>query len=394
MAGGGALPLPSPPARYPPPVTDRPERATPAWIRQAALSVALVILGVLATLWVANRLRTLLVMVFIALFVSVALEPAVRALNKRGWKRGLATGFVLLAAFLVFGGLIAALVPVFIDQASRIARRMPEYVESLQDFLSRFTDLDFSGSELIEQLEDLPALLQRYGSDVAGGIFAVGNTVFSALFQMLVIGLFAYYMTAEGPKLRRTVLSFLPPPRQREVLRLWDLAVEKTGAYFFSRAILALVSAAFHSIAFSLLGLPSPIALALWLSVIGQFIPVVGLVVGALLPALVALLQSPIDLLWVLVAVSAYQQIENFVLIPKITQRTMAIHPAVSIGSVIAGASLLGGIGAVLALPVAATIQAFVSTLVTRHEPIVVGEPAAAGGDAERRGEPTEPPSS
>lgn len=375
-------------------MTDRSERNAPTWIRQAALSVALVILGVLATLWVANRLRTLLVMVFIALFVSVALEPAVRALNKRGWKRGLATGFVLLVAFLVFGGLVAALVPVFVDQASRIARRLPEYVESFQDFLSRYTDLDLSSSTLVEQLEDLPALLQRYGSDVAGGIFAVGNTVFSALFQALVIGLFAYYMTAEGPKLRHTVLSFLPPPRQREVLRLWDLAVEKTGAYFFSRAILALISAALHSIAFALLGLPSPIALALWLSVIGQFIPVVGLVVGALLPALVALLQSPIDLLWVLVAVSVYQQLENFVLIPKITQRTMAIHPAVSIGSVIAGASLLGGIGAVLALPVAATVQAFVSTLVTRHEPIVTMETSPSGEEVERRVESPGPSAS
>ena len=117
-----------------------------------------------------------------------------------------------------------------------------------------------------------------------------------------------------------------------------------------------------------LLGVPYSIALGLWVGVLSQFVPVIGTYIAAVLPVFVAFFQQPITALWVLIALIAYQQVENFLVAPRITARAMAIHPAVSIGAVIAGASLLGGIGAALALPVAATIQAFISTAVARHD--------------------------
>ncbi len=332
--------------------------------------MAFVILGVLATLWVAMRLRTLIFIVFISVFVAVALDPAAQYLARRGWSRRLAAGTVFLGAAVLFVGFVAALVPLFITQAADLAENLPEYVENVQDFLDRsdVLDIDLIDPQIAGQLENLGDLLGDYGTRVAGGIFAVGNTVFGAVFQMVTIALFSYYIVAEGPRFRRTVLSFLPPRRQREALQIWEIAVEKTGGYVYSRLLLAAVAASFTAVVLGLLGVPYPIALGLWVGVLSQFVPVIGTYIAAVLPVIVALTVSPPTALWVLVALVAYQQLENFVVAPRITARAMAIHPAVSIGAVIAGASLLGGVGAVLALPVAATIQAFISTAIHRHE--------------------------
>lgn len=342
----------------------------------------------LATLWVAGRLRSLLFMLFIALFFSVALEPAVQFLVRRGWKRGVATGVAFLVAFLVIIGFLAALVPLFISQAVALADGAPGYLEQAQTWLDGlgFVDVGLIDQQIADQFANLEELLRQYGSRVASGILAVGNTIFSAIFQLFTITLFAYYMVAEGPKMRRTLLSFLPPTRQREVLRIWEIAVAKTGGYIYSRLILAAVSAVFTSAVLGLLGLPYAIALGLWVGVLSQFVPVIGAYIAAVLPALVALFDSPIKALWVVVALIGYQQLENFWVAPKITARTMAIHPAVSIGAVIAGANLLGGIGAVLALPVTATIQAFVSTALNRHD-LVSSEALIDPSDIEHKGD-------
>lgn len=342
----------------------------PDWLPRAALTVAIVILGVLATLWVAMRLRTLIFIVFISVFVAVALDPAAQYLTRRGWSRRLAAGTVFFGAALMFFGFVAALVPLFVDQAAELAENLPGYVENVQEFIDRSdaVDVDLIDPQIADQLENLGDLLGQYATRVAGGIFAVSNTVFGAIFQMVTIALFSYYIVAEGPRFRRTVLSFLPPRRQREVLQIWEIAVEKTGGYVYSRLVLAAVAGSFTALVLGLLGVPYPVALGLWVGVLSQFVPVVGTYIAAVLPVIVALTVSPPTALWVLIALVAYQQLENFVVAPRITARAMAIHPAVSIGAVIAGASLLGGVGAVLALPVAATVQAFISTAIHRHD--------------------------
>jgi predicted PurR-regulated permease PerM len=166
----------------------------------------------------------------------------------------------------------------------------------------------------------------------------------------------------------------LPPDRQRNVLRAWEIAIDKTGGYLYSRAVLALASLIFHWIAFAVVGVPSPAALALWVAVVSQFVPVIGTYLAGLLPALIALAERPVSALWVLGLVAVYQQLENYLLAPRITAHTMQVHAAVAFGAVIAGAALLGPIGAVLALPVTATLTSLFSSYFERHE-VVTGHP-------------------
>ncbi len=351
-------------------VNDSDRRGVPAWLPRASLSVALVILGVLAVLWIASRLRTLIFMTFIALFVAVALEPAAQYLTGKGWKRRHASGFVFLVSIVVLVAFVGSLVPLFVEQASALADNIPGYVEDAQQMLIEqdLIDSEIIDEQITSQFEDLGSLLGTYGGSVAGGLLSVSNTIFSAVFQVVTIALFAYYMVAEGPAMRRTVLGVFPPHRQRELLKIWDIAVAKTGGYIYSRLVLASVAAAFTAAVLAVLDVPYILALSLWVGVISQFVPVVGTYIAAVVPVLVALAESPLDALWVVIALVAYQQLENFVVAPRITAKAMAIHPAISVGAVIAGASLIGGVGAVLALPVAATIQAFISTAIDRHE--------------------------
>jgi predicted PurR-regulated permease PerM len=348
-------------------VTDRTPFQPPPWFRRALLTVVAVVLATVAIVWLLLQIRGLVFMLFVALFLSIALEPVVSVLVRRGWKRSLATAVVMFTALVLSLAFIASVIPLFISQATAFSEALPGYLETAQEFVGRYIDIALINDRLRQQINDLGGLLSEYGGSVAGGIFGLGSAIFNVLYQGITIALFTFYMVAEGPKLRRTVLSFLNEDQQREVLRIWEIAVAKTGGYVYSRLILAVVSAAFTAAVLSLLGLPYAVALGVWVGALSQFVPVVGGYIALVVPVLVALFQNPLDAVWVVVALLGYQQVENFLIAPRITARTMSIHPAVAIGAVIVGGSVMGATGIVLSLPVAATIQAFVATAATRH---------------------------
>ena len=347
----------------------RPKNTTsliPPWIYRLIAVIVGTIVGLWAIFNVTQRLRGLLVLLLISLFLSIALEPGVKYLANRGWRRGWATGFMFLVVIVSAGLFVGLMVPLVIDQTVRFVERVPGYIEDIADFAGRF-GIDVSGERIQDALGDFGSDLQSIAGDVAGSIFGVGQALLNTIFQLLTIGLFTFYMTAEGPKFRRTVLSVLRPERQREVLKMWEVAIDKTGGYFYSRALLAGFSAAIGWAVFTIIGVPFALALALWMALLSQFVPVVGTYIGGALPLVIALLESPGKALAVLIYVVVYQQIENYFLAPQITEHTMSLHPAVSFGSALAGATLMGVPGALMALPTAATVQAFVSTYLQRH---------------------------
>lgn len=349
---------------------ERADSQPPPWLRKATIEIAVAVLAIVAALWVVYRLRSLLFVLLIGFFISIALEPAVQFLTKRGWGRHRSSMVVFLAAFSLSSLFVIALIPLFVSQGSAIVQNLPGYIESISNLASErgWIDVEIIDAEVEAQLRNTSALLSRYGGSVANALLAVGNSVLGAVFNLVTIALFAYYALAEAPQLREAVLRFLPPRRQTEILRMYEIAVSKTGGYIYSRLILAIISAIVTGIVLSILGVPFAAALGMWVGILSQFVPVVGAYIAAVLPVIVALVADPWDALWVLVLLVAYQQVENFVIAPRITARAMAIHPAVAVGSVLAGAALFGGIGAVLALPVAATIQAFVATAIERYE--------------------------
>lgn len=340
--------------------------ARPPWLGRAVVFFFLGLGAFIVTGWALLQLRSVLVMLLVSLVSSFALEPAVNRLERLGIRRGVGTLLTFLAVLVMGGGFIFLMGRLAAEQAAELIAQGPEYLTSTQDWLNETFNLNVDFGELVAELEG--GQIGGWAADYAPDIVAVGARLVGLLFELLTVTLFTFYLVADGPRLRRAVCSAFPPDRQREILRVWELGIAKTGGYIFSRALLALASTLFHWVAFTIIGVPSPLVLAAWVGAISQFVPVVGTYIAGAVPLAIAVADKPVNGLWVLLVVLLYQQIENYLLAPRVTAHTMDIHPAVAFGSVIAGAAVLGPVGALLALPLAATGTALASSLISRHE--------------------------
>jgi predicted PurR-regulated permease PerM len=353
----------------------------PPWLRRAIVFLLLGAAALLIAFWLVVRLRSLITMLLVSLFLAFAMEPATNYLAARGWRRGLATATVFAVLVGVVVVLVTALGSLFVDQVSQLIDAIPGYARQLADFLNERLGTDLEGSKLAGQLQSSQGI-RSFVTGVAAAAVGLSTTLVGLVLQGFTIGLFTFYLVADGPRLRRTVCSVLPPDRQQLAMRIWELATESTGGYVYSRALLAGVSATATTLFLAIVEVPYPLALGLWVGLVSQFVPSIGTYLAGALPVLIALFHDPVDALWVLAFITVYQQFENMMLSPRITARTMALHPAVAFGAVIAGGAIMGPIGALLALPAAASIQALISLYARRYEvvtgPLTGEQPAAA----------------
>ncbi|MFE5288778.1 AI-2E family transporter [Nocardia sp. NPDC056611] len=350
----------------------------PAWLPRAYLLAAATVAGIVVTFWALTRLQGLLTVLVVSLFLAFAIEPAVNWLAARGWKRGAATGAVFAIVTAVLVGFVWTMGELVVGQVSSLIKNLPHDTQSVVTWINDTFHTDLSVADITDRTSELSAKLQTWALDLADDVWGIGTTALGVLFQGLGVLLFTFYFAADGPRFRNAVCSLLPPQRQRHVLRAWDIAVDKTGGYLYSRALLATCSALAHYAAMRVLGIPSAFALALWVGVVSQFIPTVGTYLAGALPVLVALAHEPRTALWILGFIVVYQQFENYVLQPRITATTLDMHPAVAFGAVLAGAALFGATGALLAIPVTATAQAFLSAYIRRYD---VEKPAPTAHD-------------
>jgi predicted PurR-regulated permease PerM len=342
----------------------------PRWVRKTIALFFVWAVGLFIAAWALDRLRPLLFMFVIAFFLSLAIEPAVNRLAKRGWRRGGATGLVVGGVLVGTVAFFAAFGSVAFSQASELIDDTPKYVRNVVNTLNDDFGFNIDARELIKDLESEDGAVRELGRDLADSAPEIGLAIAEGLFQILVIFVFSFYLTADGPKLRRTICARLPPERQEIVLDTWELAIDKTGAYLYWRGTQAAISIVVTWAFLFALGVPSALALAIFVGVVSQFVPTIGTYIAMVLPFVVALLNSPIDALWVLVFLNVYQQFENYVLGPRLARFTLKIHPALTIGTVLAGGMLFGLAGALLALPATAVIQALLSTYTEEQEVI------------------------
>jgi predicted PurR-regulated permease PerM len=317
-----------------------------------------------------RSVRGLIVLLIASLFFSFALEPGVSWLAARGWRRGAATFALLLLVLLVAVMLLGLMAPVFIEQLIELVDAAPQILDRVVGYANDWFGLELSAAQLVEDLQAANTDLTRFATDIAGNVFGVGAAIVGTIFQVLTISLFSFYLVADGPRFRRAVCSVLPPRQQRVVLDTWEVAIDKTGAYLYSRLVLAVLSGAGTYVILRILGVEFALPMAVWMGLVSQFVPTIGTYIAMALPLLVAVVSSTFDALVLLAYFTLYQQLENYVLSPKIASRTMELHPALAFGSAIAGASIGGVLGAFMALPAAAIVQAVVSSYVTTHDVI------------------------
>ncbi|MEZ5321366.1 MAG: AI-2E family transporter [Microthrixaceae bacterium] len=362
------------------------ETRPPRWLPRAVIVAMLGVAGFMLGRSIVAQLRDLLTILFAALFLSFAVEPAVDWLAERGWRRGVATGLVFLGILVVASLLVWAVVGLVVDQFRTLIDDAPRLIQNATRWLNRRFDVKITTDGIVEQLKRYQGDLASTAGGIGGQVLSVTGSVVGAVFNLFTVGLFSFYLIADGPKLRRSLCSVLPRDRQVQVLDLWELAIQKTGGYLYSRLLLAAASTLTSWLVLAVVGVPSPLPLALWMGIVSQFVPVVGTYIGGALPLLIALTHEAKSAIAVLIFLAVYQQVENYLLAPRVSAKTMEMHPAVAFGAAIAGASLMGPVGALLALPVAAIIQAFVSSYLERHEVVdndLVTTESEGPGDAE-----------
>lgn len=347
----------------------RPERGgMPSWLPRAMMLALWLVTAFGVALWLILKLQNLIMLLLISLFLALALEPAVNWLHRHRWPRGPATGAVMLVVLALSVLFLSMLGSMLIGQILAFVSEIPAMVRALLNWVNTTFGTSYSPTTLLNEISSASGLVEQYASGIANNLLGAGTTFLALLFNGLTIALFTFYLCADGPRFRRVICSLLPPRTQREVLRAWEIAISKTGGYLYSRALLALFSGVAHYLVLVVLDIPFAFALALWMGVLSQFIPTVGTYIGGAVPILVALMEGVWPAVWVLMFVIVYQQFENYLLQPRITAKTLDMHPAVAFGSVLAGVAVLGGPGALLALPMGASMQAFLSTYIRYYE--------------------------
>lgn len=338
-------------------------RRPPRWLPRALfLAVVAVYLGVFG--WYAmGALQGLAVNVLIAFFVALALEPPVVWCVRHGWRRGAAAAVALLGSLAVIVVILALFGNLFVQQLLQLLESVPDVYAAVQDLAAEQFGVTIPDSD--DLVRDV---LTEFGDDVASGAWLFGTTVIGGLFAALTILLVTYYLLAAGPRLRAAVCRWLTPARQQEVLTLWEITQVKVSDFISSRIVLAALSSSFTLVFLLIMRTPYALPLAVFVGVVSQFVPTIGTYLGGALPVAVALTsQGLAQALAVLAFIIAYQQLENLYFSPKVSARALEMNPAVSFLVVLGFGAVFGALGAFLALPVAATIQATANTYLRRH---------------------------
>lgn len=339
---------------------------TPSWLMRAIVLTLLAWWGSQALAHIAYSLRDMLITVATSFIAASALEVPVSLLANKGLRRWLATLVVIVSLLLGFLGFAVAVGATVASQVSHLLTSAPEIAQSTVKTLNRWFHTRISPTSVAAHLHHLS--LSRLAQTHHHSIEASSRGALTQLGSLLMGLLVTYYLVADGPRLRHAACSVLPPRSQIEFIRAWEIAIEKTSGYFVSRAMLVVVRMLALAPVLAVLSVPAWLVLSLWFAVVAEFIPIVGTLTGALLPVAVAFSVSPAAGIIVLVYITAFTQVRNMVLAPKLTRRTVNMHPAIAFLSVIAATKLVGPAGALLAIPALATFQAFFSSYIARHD--------------------------
>jgi len=338
------------------------------FIQRSIITVLIIVIFFQLVEWAFNKSKDFLFLILLAWLIGIAITPLVEKLTKSGIKRGLSTFIVLLSLVALVIGFIAAFGQLLASQLASLITQIPTLIEGFSSWLNNSFDLNLSPSNIEESLNISNTQIATFAQSIAGGIFGLVTSIAGFLFKIFTLLLFTFYFASETPKIRRSIASWLPAKQQVVFTTVWKVATEKTGGFVISRVILATINSVITSVFLLIIEVPYWLPLGLFTGIISQFIPTIGSYLGGIIPAIVAVVNEPIDGLFVIIFVTIYQQIENYLLTPRVSSMTMNIHPAVAFASVIIFASFFGPVGALIGVPIAAAVIALVQTYGKRYE--------------------------
>jgi predicted PurR-regulated permease PerM len=318
-----------------------------AYVSLGVLAVAAAVIAVYTT-------RAILIQVFIALFVAISLDPAVRRLNRWGLKRGWAVLVIFLIAFGVVVGFLVSVIPEMVHQFQVLIHDFPGYLKELQDKspgFRKFSDRYHLTTKVEDVLSSLPGRLST-------GLLTFTRQLFSALFSTLTVVVLTIYFMADLPRLRQAASRLFPQGHRPQFSRIADVMVDKVGSYMIGNLLISIFAGVATFVTFTALGLPFAIPVGFAVAVF-DLIPMIGATLGMIVCVAVSLLTSNIwpETVIVVIFFVVYQQVENYLIAPRVQRQAVSLSAAAVLLAGLIGGTVLGLIGALMAIPVAAGLK-------------------------------------
>ncbi len=304
------------------------------------------------------------VLIVISLFIAMGLNPAIEFLRSRGLNRPLAVS-VMLFLVLSFVALFSVLIiPPIIAQSNQLITSAPDLINQLRSNAT-FAHLNDQYG-FLDTLEERSAQWvkdEKFVLTAFGGLVGVGKFVLSGTFAALTILILTLYFMASLPQITKIAYRIAPASRRERIAKISDAIIARIGTFVGSQILVAFLAALFIGLFSAAIGLPYAISLGMLIFVCA-LIPLVGHFIGAAVVTLIAFAQSPTKGLIALVVYILYQQIENYIIVPRIMKRNLAIPGLVTIIAALVGTSLLGLVGALIAVPIAAAVLLIIDEVV------------------------------
>jgi predicted PurR-regulated permease PerM len=308
------------------------------------------------------KASSVLILIGLAFFLAAGLDPVVVWLNRHGIRRWAAVLIVILALFALVGGFIAAAIPPVTAQTSALINELPRYVHQLQDHSSTLGRLN--DKYHIEQR--LSSLLSTKGSALVGGVIGAGQIVISTVSSMLLVGVMTIYFLVGMPQTKLFLYHLIPRSRRTRAVLIGDEIFTKVGGYVLGNVITSFIAGAGTFLWMLAWGIPYPALLGLLIFLL-DLIPVIGSTVGGAIVTLVALTVSLPVAIATLVFYVAYRLAEDYLLVPRIIGHTVKVPALGGMVAIVVGGVVMGIIGALIALPVAAAIQLILEEVTFRR---------------------------
>ncbi|WP_433307816.1 AI-2E family transporter [Actinoplanes sp. CA-030573] len=302
---------------------------------------------------------SILVLIFIASFLAIGLNPAITRLRRWGVPRGGAVAIVALVVLGLLVGGIAALVPPLVTQTNELIHNVPGYVQQLQR------------NETINELVVRYNIMEKVTSAVnagtvgnaVGGVVGGTKLIFGTIFNTLTVLVLTIYFMAAFDRLRESAYSLVPASRRNRVRLLTDEILTKVGAYMVGALAIAVVAGASSFVLAMVLGLAYPFALAVVVAVC-DLIPQIGATLGAIIVSLVGFASSLTAGIVCVVFFIVYQQVENYLIYPNVMRRSVKVSDVAAVVAALLGVALFGVVGALVAIPMVAAVQLIIREVV------------------------------
>jgi predicted PurR-regulated permease PerM len=310
----------------------------------------------LTTLRALASASAVFILIIVSIFLAAGLNPAVMFFQNRGLKRGAAVGAVMACVLIFVAAFIAIAVPPLLDQGNQLIDNAPQLIRDLNNN-AFINDLNVKYGVIDSLQTKVDSIIKdgQFAITAFGGVIGVGKAVVSGLVSTITILILTLYFLASLPQVVEIGLKFVPASRRSRVSKLVNAIISRVGSFVGGQAIIAALAAIFILMMGLIIGMPYAGPLAVIVLVCG-FIPLVGHFIGMTIVTLVSLTASLSIAAIALASYIIYVQIENYVITPRIMKRSLSIPGLVTIIAALLGTSLLGLIGGLLAVPIAAAV--------------------------------------